>query len=750
MEHFITSVHINEVRHLKDIEIKLNPEKRQHLILTGKNGSGKTSVLQAMKDYLQAIDDGVYQELCIRRSYKSNDKLSELEKIVAETFAKYNSGVEVDVSNVVGLDRLYSQGEFVTAYFPADRKTVIHRAKGVQDVKLENQYSLDDTPENILLKYMVHLKTQQAYAKNENDLSVEKKIAEWFSRFENALKVLLSDDSIRLIYDYKNYNFLIEQKGRNPYSLDELSDGYSAIIGIVADLILRMDRNWLLKGELSQYDVEGVVLIDELETHLHVELQRKILPFLTEFFPRIQFIITTHSAYILNSISNACIYDLEKQVRFADFSSYSADEIAAMNDSETMDALSAMWNNFCVTDIYEPGSVVKPIVMAAALEQGKISTSDTFYCDGYQNFGVPGNMTTIKCANIYGHGMETLAEVIANSCNDAMMQIGAKMGVENFLKAQSTFNFGSRTGIDLPNEGYGIMHTVDTMHETELACSAFGQGFSCTMIQEINAMCSVINGGYYYQPHLVTKVKDASGATVKTISPLLQKQTISSSISADIRSYMQASVEQGTSMTSKVQGYSSGGKTGTAEKFPRGNGKYVVSFIGFAPVDDPQVLIYVVIDEPNVEDQASSIYPQYVAQLILSELLQYMIIQLDESTDGTVPERELCEKFNGHVNTISDSQIDENGNLVDEDGNLIDWDGNRIDENGYLLNSDGSYQINANGEYIKSANLDGISDSYTGSAGETLPEAVSDIYFVVLLQLDKVDGVPMKVCSLKA
>ena len=177
MEHFITSVHINEVRHLKDIEIKLNPEKRQHLILTGKNGSGKTSVLQAMKDYLQAIDDGVYQKLCIRRSYKSNDKLSELEKIVAETFAKYNSGVEVDVSNVVGLDRLYSQGEFVTAYFPADRKTVIHRAKGVQDVKLENQYSLDDTPENILLKYMVHLKTQQAYAKNENDLSVEKKIA---------------------------------------------------------------------------------------------------------------------------------------------------------------------------------------------------------------------------------------------------------------------------------------------------------------------------------------------------------------------------------------------------------------------------------------------------------------------------------------------------------------------------------------------------------------------------------------------
>ena len=417
-------------------------------------------------------------------------------------------------------------------------------------------------------------------------------------------------------------------------------------------------------------------------------------------------------------------YDLNDPRDLSD--QYTKEEQAAMSDSETMTILSDRWNNFCVTDIYEPGSVVKPIVMAAALEQGKISTSDTFYCDGFQNFGVEGNMTTIKCANIYGHGMETLAEVIANSCNDAMMQIGAAMGAENFLKAQSTFNFGSRTGIDLPNEGYGIMHTIETMKETELACSAFGQGFSCTMIQEINAMCSVINGGYYYQPHLVTKIKDASGATVKNISPILQKQTISESISADIRSYMQASVEQGTSMTSKVQGYSSGGKTGTAEKFPRGNGKYVVSFIGFAPVEEPQVVIYVVIDEPNVEDQASSVYAQYVAQAILSEMLPYMNIQPDESTDGTIPETELWENFSGYANNVSNSQNDENGNLVDGNGNLIDWDGNRIDENGYLLNIDGSYKMDENGEYIKSDNLEGTSNTYTGSAGETLPEAVSD------------------------
>ena len=468
---------------------------------------------------------------------------------------------------------------------------------------------------------------------------------------------------------------------------------------------------------------------NNLETSLDLGIQQIVEKWVTAFkestgCKNIGVIVENPSNGEILAMDSGDRYDLNDP---RDLSSlYSKEEISTMKDAETMDALSDMWNNYCVTDIFEPGSVVKPIVMAAALEQGKISSSDTFYCDGFQNFGVEGNMTTIKCANIYGHGMETLAEVIANSCNDAMMQIGAAMGAENFLKAQSTFNFGSRTGIDLPNEGYGIMHTIETMKETELACSAFGQGFSCTMIQEINAMCSVINGGYYYQPHLVTKIKDASGATVRTISPLLQKQTITESISADIRSYMQASVEQGTSMTSKVQGYSSGGKTGTAEKFPRGNGKYVVSFIGFAPVDTPQVLIYVVIDEPNVEDQASSIYPQYVAQAILSELLPYMNIQPDESTDGTIPETELWEKFSGHVNNLSDSQIDENGNLVDGNGNRIDWDGNRIDENGYLLNSDGSYQMNENGEYIKSDNLYGTGDNYTGSAGTVLPEAISD------------------------
>ena len=397
---------------------------------------------------------------------------------------------------------------------------------------------------------------------------------------------------------------------------------------------------------------------------------------------------------------------------------HTKEEIKAMNDEETVEALSAMWSNYCVTDAYEPGSTVKPIVMASALEKGAIKEADTFVCDGGQGFGA-NNDPFIKCAAYpNAHGTETLGEVIANSCNDGMMQLAERMGAEQFIKTQSVFNFGTRTGIDLPNEGSGIIHTTDTMGETELACSAFGQGFTCTMIQEINAMCSVINGGYYYQPHLVKAIKDSSGGIVKSIEPTLLKQTISSGISSDIRSYMELSVKQGTSRTSKVQGYSSGGKTGTAEKYPPGNHKYLVSFIGFAPVERPEVVIYVVVDEPNVEDQANSTYAQFIAQGILSQLLPYLNIIPDETVDGEVPETILAEDLAKHLVSTPGSQIDDNGNLVDSAGNLIDWEGNRIDRDGYLLDKEGNYVIDENGNYKMSEYLNGSADM--------LPEAVSD------------------------
>lgn len=343
MEHYITQINIEKLRHLSNIVISLNAEKRQHLILTGKNGSGKTSVLTVLQKYLQAINDGNYNYLVEVEIPKWPEIEERLNKAQTETekyeiekanqftlrhIKKYADGVRVSLNDSKQLESLYTQGDFITAYFPANRKTQIIRAQGVQDIKLDDAYSVNSGPGTLLHQYMVHLKTQQAYARNEGDMAVVDRIQGWFDRFVRALRVLLDDDTINLVYDYKEYDFKIHESGRIPFGLDMLSDGYSSVIQIVSDLILRMDKNWLLRDEISKYDIEGIVLIDEIETHLHIGLQKKIMPFLTEFFPRIQFIVTTHSPYILNSLSNAKVYDLENCIELEDLTAYSSDDLA--------------------------------------------------------------------------------------------------------------------------------------------------------------------------------------------------------------------------------------------------------------------------------------------------------------------------------------------------------------------------------------------------------------------------------------
>ena len=330
--------------------------------------------------------------------------------------------------------------------------------------------------------------------------------------------------------------------------------------------------------------------------------------------------------------------------------SYTEKEIEAMDDEQTKDALFNMWKNYCVSQNFEPGSTVKPIVVAGALESGAITENSRFLCDGGEEIGED----YVRCA-VYpdNHGAESLGEVIQNSCNDGMMAIGRKMGAAKFLEYQQRFNFGTRTGIDLPNEETGLLFTEDNMYEMELSTSAFGQGFNCTMIQEISAMAAAINGGIYYQPHLVKEITDEDGKVVKSIQPNILKQPISEEVSADIREYMGMSVTDGTSKKSKVKGYSMGGKTG--EKLnEKEKGNYLVSFIGFAPLDNPELLIYVVVDTPNVEEQASSSYPQFLAQAILSEVLPYMNIYMDEpTTEETV----LWEGFYG-VPKLTDIEKD--------------------------------------------------------------------------------------------
>lgn len=342
-EYFISEIDIEKLYHLSDIKIKLDSNKRQHLLLTGKNGSGKTSLLLEIEKFLRAINDeklsqvfDQYPTWINEAKKKVLSASSDSEKYAADKdlkqclgfLKKYSDGVQINLNQYEGLEMMYHNGKFITAYFPSERKAQFMRPNGVENITLENTYGIDESAGDILLKYMVHLKTQQAYARNEGDQTTANQIQKWFDRFDSALQILLDEESIHIEYDYKKYNFKIRQNGREPFSFNELSDGYSSVIYIVSDLILRMDKNWLLEDKISEYDYQGIVLIDELETHLHIELQKKIFPFLTKFFPKIQFIVTTHSPYILNSISNAKAYDLERQVELDNLSGFSSDDLA--------------------------------------------------------------------------------------------------------------------------------------------------------------------------------------------------------------------------------------------------------------------------------------------------------------------------------------------------------------------------------------------------------------------------------------
>ncbi len=333
-------------------------------------------------------------------------------------------------------------------------------------------------------------------------------------------------------------------------------------------------------------------------------------------------------------------YDLNQPYDLVANGIATQEESDAMTEEERLDKLNELWRNFCVSDTYEPGSTAKPITVAAALESGVVHDGDTFLCDGRQNVG--GH--EIWCAKKIGHGVIDLEGSLKFSCNDALMQIAAKLGEEEYSKYQNLFNLGLRTGIDLPGEARTdslIYYAKDlapsdnlVMGATDLATNSFGQNFNVTMVQLISAFSATINGGYYYQPHVVKKIMDSNGGTVKNVEPILLRRPISSKTSALIRQYLYATMygaqdangNNATGRAARIAGYAMGGKTGTAEKIPRDKTNYLVSFIGFAPADSPQVVLYVVVDEPNAPKQSTSSFAQEIWKNIMKQALPYLNI----------------------------------------------------------------------------------------------------------------------------
>ncbi len=314
----------------------------------------------------------------------------------------------------------------------------------------------------------------------------------------------------------------------------------------------------------------------------------------------------------------------------------------------------ALWKNFCISDAYEPGSVSKPLTVASAIECGAIKGNESYNCQGMLEVG--GH--EIKCHNTYGDGILTVTEGIERSCNVCMMYVAQAEGINNFTKFQHIFNMGLKTNIDLAGEARtaSLVYTADNMRSSELATCSFGQGYNCTMIQMIAAFSSLINGGYYYEPHLVKKIINSSGATVENIEPRLLKQTISQDTSDMIISMCNQVVsgEHGTGKTARPAGYIIGGKTGTAETLPRKNNEYVVSFMGYAPVDDPQIAIYVVVDRPNVRYQDDAKFATRIVRNILTEALPYLGIFMTEELSDK--ERAELEELKIEITTPAESE----------------------------------------------------------------------------------------------
>jgi predicted ATPase len=308
---FITHIKIGKVRNIVDLEIPLSKTQRQHLIVTGRNGCGKTSLLSALSRFFALILDGrVGTPIIIKGSDPNN--------------APHKYCTPSDSSEITFNQRLavINDSKFMVAFFGAKREASTGIPSGIQQVNLKERYAPEERVNNVFVQYIVNLKAERSFARDDGDEESVRRIDAWFGRFEDRLRDLFECENLELVFDRQNFNFFIKIDGKEQFSLAELSDGYSAVISIVTEIMLRMEA-----AGSHAYDLEGVVLIDEVETHLHVELQKKILPFLCDFFPKIQFIISTHSPFVLSSVANAVICDLEKRIVTQDLSGYSYDAL---------------------------------------------------------------------------------------------------------------------------------------------------------------------------------------------------------------------------------------------------------------------------------------------------------------------------------------------------------------------------------------------------------------------------------------
>ena len=419
---------------------------------------------------------------------------------------------------------------------------------------------------------------------------------------------------------------------------------------------------------------DGNTIVSTIDTNIQSIVEKHILAFNEEHKNEVRegngannigvIIMDPNNGEVL-AMASYPTFDLNNPMDLSPF--YSQEdmegELGEDKEPEKEVALDNIWRNFCTQDTYEPGSTAKPFTVAAAIEEGAITGDESYTCGGALEVG--GH--TIHCHNRLGDGTLTVSQGIQKSCNVVLMDVAFALGKERWLKYNRLFNFGLKTNIDLAGEVNAKALVFDeSMGQTDLAIGSFGQGFNVTMIQMACAYCSLINGGYYYEPHVVNKILNSEGATIEEINPRILKQTISEETSAKLRDMLRSVVmegTEGTGYTARPAGYTMGGKTGTAEKIPRDKKNYVVSFCGYVPAENPQVLSYVVIDQPNVPTQDSARYATLLTNDIMTEVLPYMnIFMTEELTEEEMEElREKELTFSIDTSSVS---VNEAGQLI--------------------------------------------------------------------------------------
>lgn len=565
-----------------------------------------------------------------------------------------------------------AQQSYDSIEIPYRRGDILDR-NGTQLATSEKVYNLIIEPKNILQNEKVEKDTVAALKKyfNLSDEVINEALKDGGSLYKKMLKKLKYDQ----IKDFKEFvaehakddaknvkGVWFEDEYERYYPYGSLAChaigftvsgnvGQGGIEGYYSDELNGINgreygylTNDMTLERTTKPPVNGYNVVSTIDANAQNIVEKKINAFMKETGAKnVSVLVMDPNSAEVIAMANSNSFDLNEPYEDSAIEyQFSADDakgsvesqIKALTEEERLDHLNQAWRNFIISDGFEPGSTYKTFTIAGALEDGVLKGDESFFCGGQLDVAD----WTIKCHNHNGHGQVSVEGALMQSCNVALMQIAQAEGRKTFSKYQDEFGFGNVTHVDLSGEAAGLVYAEDKLNPVELATSSFGQGLTVTMMQIGTAFCSVINGGNYYEPHMVKQIVDENGGVINNIEPTILRKTISSETSEFMRKALEEVVSNGTARKAQVEGYTIGGKTGTAEKLPRGNGKYLLSFIGFAPVENPQVVVYVTVDEPHVDDQASSGLGTIIAHSVFEELLPYMNIYQTNAENKSVGE----------------------------------------------------------------------------------------------------------------